>query len=173
MPPRITVVRGDITEQDTDAIVNAANERLAGGGGVDGAIHRAAGPQLLDACMELPVIGPGMQRCETGDAQVTPGFRLCKYVIHAVGPKYESHPDPQGALRKVFSKSLQRAVAVGARSISFPAISCGAYGFPIIDAAYIATDAVLEQEWKLDEIRFVLHDRQAYDVFRQALGVEP
>src|SRR5688572_3091798 len=121
---RIEVVQGDITTLDVDAIVNAANERMLGGGGVDGAIHRAAGPQLLEACRDVPEVRPGV-RCPTGEARMTPGFRLpAHYVIHTVGPVWRggTHGEP-GLLASCYRNSLALARQHGIRSIAFPAIS--------------------------------------------------
>jgi O-acetyl-ADP-ribose deacetylase (regulator of RNase III) len=140
---RIEVVRGDITQLLVDAIVNAANERMLGGGGVDGAIHRAAGPELLAACRRVPEVRPGV-RCPTGEARLTPGFRLpARYVIHTVGPVWRggAHGEPE-LLAGCYRRSLEIANAEGLRSIAFPAISCGVYGYPIDEAAEIAAREV-------------------------------
>ena len=135
----LSVVRADITTLDVDAIVNAANTGLLGGGGVDGAIHRAAGPDLLAACRAIPEVRPGV-RCPTGEARLTSGFRLkARYVIHAVGPVWnggEFH-EPE-LLASCYRSSLILARAHGLRSIAFPAISCGIYGYPLDLAAMIA-----------------------------------
>ncbi|HXH25923.1 MAG TPA: O-acetyl-ADP-ribose deacetylase [Vicinamibacterales bacterium] len=135
----IDVHRGDITRLDVDAIVNAANERMLGGGGVDGAIHRAAGPELLEACRAVPEVKPGV-RCPTGEARITPGFRLpARYVIHTVGPVWRggSHGEPE-QLAACYRNSLALARDRGVRSMAFPAISCGVYGYPPDQAAAIA-----------------------------------
>jgi O-acetyl-ADP-ribose deacetylase (regulator of RNase III) len=135
----ITVVRGDITALDVDAIVNAANAGLLGGGGVDGAIHRAAGPELLAACRALPEVRPGV-RCPTGEARITPGFRLkARSVIHTVGPVWHggAHHERE-LLARCYRTTLALARDHHAASIAFPAISCGIYGFPLDEAAEIS-----------------------------------
>lgn len=135
----ITVVTADITRLDVDAIVNAANCRLLGGGGVDGAIHRAAGPRLLEACRALPELAPDV-RCPTGEARMTPGFNLpARWVIHTVGPVWHGgdHGEP-ALLASCYRESLRLARAHGLRSIAFPAISCGIYGYPPARAAAVA-----------------------------------
>ncbi len=140
----IEVIRADITTLAVDAIVNAANEQLLGGGGVDGAIHRAAGPQLLGACQALPEITPGV-RCPTGEARLTPGYALAAHhVIHAVGPKWRGGADGEAKLlASAYRHSLQLASTERVRSIAFPAISCGVYGYPAVLAAGIAVRTIL------------------------------
>jgi len=135
--PRVELLQGDITRLDTDAIVNAANRSLLGGGGVDGAIHRAAGPQLLQECR-------GLGGCETGQARITRGYRLpARHVIHTVGPVYGGSPRDAELLASCYRNSLQLAVDNGLDSIAFPAISCGVYGYPIEAAAAVALDTTL------------------------------
>lgn len=127
----ISVITADIVRIDVDAIVNAANETLLGGGGVDGAIHRAAGPQLLAACRALPEVSAGV-RCPTGEARITPGFELpARWVIHTVGPIWHGghHGEPE-LLARCYRASLKLAMAHRVQSIAFPAISCGVYGYP-------------------------------------------
>jgi O-acetyl-ADP-ribose deacetylase (regulator of RNase III) len=132
-------VRGDITKLDVDAIVNAANTGLLGGGGVDGAIHRAAGPELLHACRALPEVRPGV-RCPTGEARITPGFRLkARYVIHTAGPVWHGGgQNERELLASCYHASMALALVHHVASIAFPAISCGVFGFPIDEAAHIA-----------------------------------
>ena len=139
----IDVIEADITAMEVDAIVNAANERLLGGGGVDGAIHRAAGRELLDACRAIPEVRPGV-RCPTGESRITPGFNLpARFVIHTVGPVWHGgrsgEPD---LLASCYRSALALAREHGVRSIAFPAISCGIYGYPLDDAATIAVREV-------------------------------
>lgn len=137
MRPSITLLSADITTLNVDAIVNAANSALRGGGGVDGAIHRAAGPELMAACREIG-------GCETGKAVITPGFKLkAKWVIHTVGPIWQGGEHDEGELlRSAYSESLRLAREAGVESIAFPAISCGVYGYPIQEAAGIALNAI-------------------------------
>ncbi|HEY9464947.1 MAG TPA: O-acetyl-ADP-ribose deacetylase [Vicinamibacterales bacterium] len=168
----LTVVRGDITKLDVDAIVNAANTGLLGGGGVDGAIHRAAGPDLLAACRAIPEVRPGV-RCPTGEARLTPGFRLkARYVIHAVGPIWnggEFH-EPE-LLASCYRSSLILARAHGLRSIAFPAISCGIYGYPLDLAAMIAVREVrgfLDSAAMPTEVMLVAFGHEVYSALCHA-----
>jgi O-acetyl-ADP-ribose deacetylase (regulator of RNase III) len=137
--PRLSIVTGDITKTAADAIVNAANERLLGGGGVDGAIHRAAGPGLLKACHDVPEVRPGV-RCPTGEARLTPAFRLpARYVIHTVGPVWRGGARGEAdRLASCYRESLLLAAAHDVVSIAFPAISTGVYGYPLDAASAIA-----------------------------------
>ena len=137
------IVQGDITKLEVDAIVNAANQVMLGGGGVDGAIHRAAGKELFCACLKVPEVRPGV-RCPTGEARITPGFKLpAKFVIHTVGPVYRDglHEEPE-KLAACYRNSLALAAENGCKSIAFPCISTGVYGYPIEDAAKIAVREV-------------------------------
>ena len=141
----IKIIQGDITTLGVDAIVNAANQMMLGGGGVDGAIHRAAGPELYEACLKVPEVRPGV-RCPTGEARITPGIKLpAKFVIHTVGPVYHDgqHGEPE-KLAACYRNSLALAAENGCTSIAFPCISTGVYGYPIEDAARIAVQEVGE-----------------------------
>jgi O-acetyl-ADP-ribose deacetylase (regulator of RNase III) len=160
---------GDITRVATDAIVNAANETLLGGGGVDGAIHRAAGVELFAACRGLPEVRPGV-RCPTGEARITPGFRLAaRYVIHTVGPIYRSRAESAPLLASAHRAALRLANEQGLASVAFPAISCGAYGYPLDEAAEIALAACRAHAGALAEVRFVLFGEEAYGAWRDAV----
>lgn len=152
----LLVEEGDITRVEVDAIVNAANERMLGGGGVDGAIHRAAGPELLRACERVPEVRPGV-RCPTGEARITPGFRLpARYVIHTVGPVYKSDEVSAPLLEAAYRSALELANRHELRSIAFPAISCGVYGYPLQSAARISIEISRAHAGKLEDVRFVL-----------------
>jgi O-acetyl-ADP-ribose deacetylase (regulator of RNase III) len=143
MGDSIRVLAADITQLALDAIVNAANERMLGGGGVDGAIHRAAGPLLLDACRSIPEVRPGV-RCPTGEARITPGFDLpAKYVIHTAGPIWQGGEENEPELlASCYSSVLDLAAKGGITSLAFPAISCGVYGYPADQAARIAVATI-------------------------------
>ncbi|MGB9588352.1 MAG: O-acetyl-ADP-ribose deacetylase [Armatimonadota bacterium] len=163
----LELVKGDITEQDTDAIVNAANRTLLGGGGVDGAIHRAGGPKILEECEKLG-------GCETGDAKITTGGRLkAKYVIHAVGPVYrDGRSGERELLASAYKRSLEVAVQHGIKSIAFPSISTGAYRYPVADAADVALRTVisfLKENPQVELVRFVLFDDRTYAAYQSAL----
>lgn len=163
----IELVQGDITQQDTDAIVNAANSSLLGGGGVDGAIHRAAGPELL---AETRTLGG----CNTGDAKITSGHKLAaRHVIHAVGPVYRPR-DPEVArlLESAYHRSIEIAREHGLKTIAFPAISTGVYGYPLDEAAPLALRTVMDYISQHDGfrlVRFVLFDATAFQAFADAL----
>ena len=164
----IEAIQGDITTQDVDAIVNAANSGLSGGGGVDGAIHRAAGRDLLEACRKLGA-------CPFGEARITPGFRLlARHVIHAVGPVWDGGTRGEPALlRACYERSLALAVEHGLRSIAFPSISTGAYRFPIDRAARIAIDAVRAHAGSaapLELVRFVCFSPRDLAVYEGLLS---
>jgi O-acetyl-ADP-ribose deacetylase (regulator of RNase III) len=165
---RLELVQGDITRQDTDAIVNAANTTLLGGGGVDGAIHRAGGPAILEECR-------GLGGCATGDAKITGGGRLAaRHVIHTVGPVYRDgrHGEPD-LLASAYRRSLEVAAAHGVRSLAFPSISTGAYGFPVAAAARIALETVARflqgDPGSLDLVRFVLFSAGDLSTYVRAL----
>ncbi|MEJ2641573.1 MAG: O-acetyl-ADP-ribose deacetylase [Desulfosarcinaceae bacterium] len=169
---RIHLMQGDITRMSVDAIVNAANTRLLGGGGVDGAIHRAAGPQLLEECR-------GLGGCPTGEARITKGYNLpAHYVIHTVGPVYRGHPRDRELLTGCYRNSLRLAAEKTLASVAFPAISCGVYGYPIEEACTVAVDtcaAFLAERAHPQEVFFVLFsekDRQVYADYLKQRGIE-
>ena len=166
--PHIVLVRGDITKQNVDAIVNAANSSLLGGGGVDGAIHRAGGPEILEACRALRAshYGHGLP---TGQAVATTAGRLpAQWVIHTVGPVYSANDDRSALLASCHTNSLAVADSLGAKTVAFPAISTGIFGWPMADAARIAVAAVSGASTEVEEVRFVLFDDAAYEAFRHA-----
>jgi O-acetyl-ADP-ribose deacetylase (regulator of RNase III) len=164
---KIEIVRGDITKLEVDAIVNAANTTLLGGGGVDGAIHRAAGPELLAECRTLG-------GCKHGNAKLTRGYRLpARFVIHTVGPIWRGgkHGEPE-TLADCYRNTLQLAVENGIKTIAFPAISCGAYGYPVEEAAQIAlntTREFLAKTDKIDKVIFVLWSEDIFEEYRRLL----
>jgi len=166
---RIEIQQGDITRLEVDAIVNAANTRLLGGGGVDGAIHRAAGQELLEECR-------GLGGCPTGEARITKGYRLpARYVIHTVGPVYRGRPEDPRLLKSCYVNSLKLAAQRQLASIAFPAISCGVYGYPLEAACRIAVDttlAFLTDHPGLQRVFFVLFsdsDRRVYEDYLKSL----
>ena len=163
----LNLTNGDITKETTDAIVNAANSKLAGGGGVDGAIHRAGGRAIMSECRRIG-------GCPTGQAVITTGGNLrAKYVIHTVGPRYDGGTGNKAAfLKSAYLESLRLASKKNLKSIAFPAISTGAYGYPLHEAARIALQTTIEyltehQDIKL--VKFVLYDQTTYDIFTQEL----
>ncbi len=169
---RLVLVEGDITEQRVDAIVNAANSRLAGGGGVDGAIHRRGGPSIMEECRRIG-------GCPTGSAVVTGAGNLpARWVVHAVGPVWSGGKRGEDdLLASAWRESLERAREIGARTVAFPSLSTGAYRFPVDRAARIALgtvrDWILEHPDVLDEVRVVLFDRATYDAYAAALADLP
>jgi O-acetyl-ADP-ribose deacetylase (regulator of RNase III) len=162
---RLAVVRGDITRQDVDAIVNAANSTLLGGGGVDGAIHRAAGPELLEYCR-------GLGGCPTGQAKITPGFRLtAQWVIHTVGPVWRGGAEGEAELlASCYRESLARADEVGAATVAFPAISTGVYGYPRDEAAAVAVATVRDTPTSVAEVTFVCFDEATAATYDRLIG---
>jgi O-acetyl-ADP-ribose deacetylase (regulator of RNase III) len=161
----LTLVQGDITRQSVDAIVNAANSSLLGGGGVDGAIHRRGGPAILEDCRELRAshYGKGLP---TGQAVATTAGELdARWVIHTVGPRFSQDEDRSELLASCYRQSLRVADELGARTVAFPAVSAGIYGWPMEDAARIAVETVRATETAVEEIRFVLFDERAYEAF--------
>ncbi|MFH8466330.1 O-acetyl-ADP-ribose deacetylase [Streptomyces sp. NPDC017991] len=166
----IELVRGDITRQSVDAIVNAANSSLLGGGGVDGAIHRRGGPEILAECRKLRAshYGKGLR---TGQAVATTAGRLdARWVIHTVGPVFSRSEDRSELLVSCYRESLRVADELGARTVAFPAISAGIYGWPMADAARLAVGTVRDTETSVTEVRFVLFDEPAYEAFAARVG---
>lgn len=165
MQKDIKIMVGDITRLEVDAIVNAANRSLLGGGGVDGAIHRAAGRDLLKECMTLG-------GCDTGQSKLTGAYKLpCKYVIHTVGPVYD-HYSPQEAARLLascYTTALDLAKAKGVRSIAFPCISCGVYGYPIAEAARVAVKAIEDSDFD-GEVTICCFSDRDFQCYRRLLG---
>ena len=162
---RIEIVEGDITKQQVDAIVNAANTSLRGGGGVDGAIHRAAGPELLEECIKIG-------GCPTGEARVTKGYRLpAKYVIHTVGPIWRGGTSGEDQLlASCYRNSLKAASELGVKSIAFPSISTGAYGFPMERATEIALKEVsefLKKDEGIEKVVFVCFGKEAFRIYKE------
>jgi O-acetyl-ADP-ribose deacetylase (regulator of RNase III) len=160
----LEVALGNIVDQEVDAIVNAANQTLLGGGGVDGAIHRAAGPQLLEACRPLG-------GCAVGDAKATPGFELpCRWVIHTVGPVwFGGSRGEEESLASCYRRSLEVADQIGANSVAFPAISTGAFGFPEAEAAVIAVQTVRSAVTRVQLVRLVAFDGHTFRLLQREL----
>jgi O-acetyl-ADP-ribose deacetylase len=161
---RIEILQGDITTLKLDAIVNAANTTLLGGGGVDGAIHRAAGPELLNECRNIG-------GCPTGEARITRAYKLpARYVIHTVGPVYKGKDDERRLLSLCYTNSLKLAVKYNISSIAFPAISCGAYGYPVKEACKVAMDMTcqfLETNSTLKKVVFILFSADTYNIYKE------
>jgi O-acetyl-ADP-ribose deacetylase (regulator of RNase III) len=170
MAPRLVFVQGDITQQEVDAVVNAANGSLLGGGGVDGAIHRAGGPAILEACREI-------RRTEYPNGlpaglavATTAGDMPAQWVIHTVGPVYHREHNAASLLARCHVSCLQVADELGARTVAFPAISTGAFGYPLQEAAAVAVSSATRADTQVEEVRFVLFDMDALATFRAAAG---
>lgn len=167
--PSIVLVRGDITEQEVDAMVNAANSSLMGGGGVDGAIHRKGGPAILEECKRIRAerLPDGLP---TGQAVATTAGNLpARWVIHTVGPVYAKREDRSGLLASCHVDSLRVADELGVRTVAFPAISTGVYGYPVEEAAPVAVEAVRTANTSVEEVRFVLFDQATHRAFSRAV----
>jgi O-acetyl-ADP-ribose deacetylase len=166
--PSIVLVRGDITQQEADAVVNAANSSLLGGGGVDGAIHRKGGPAILEECKRIRAerFPDGLP---TGQAVATIAGNLpARWVIHTVGPVYSKREDRSDLLASCHVESLRVADELGARTVAFPAISTGVYGYPVEEAAPVAVEAVRTTDTRVEEVRFVLFDQATHQAFSRA-----
>ncbi|MFJ8822970.1 O-acetyl-ADP-ribose deacetylase [Streptomyces sp. NPDC102467] len=170
MSPQLVLVQGDITQQDVDAVVNAANSSLLGGGGVDGAIHRRGGPEILAECRKLRAshYGKGLR---TGQAVATTAGRLpARHVIHTVGPRWSATEDRSELLASCYRESLRIAAELGARTVAFPAISTGIYGWPLDDGARIAVETVrAAASPAVEEVCFVVFDERAHEAFARHL----
>ncbi|HKX24742.1 MAG TPA: O-acetyl-ADP-ribose deacetylase [Actinomycetota bacterium] len=167
--PSIVLVHSDITEQEVDAVVNAANSSLMGGGGVDGAIHRKGGPAILEACKRIRAerFPEGLP---TGQAVATTAGNLpARWVIHTVGPVYSKREDRSGLLASCHIETLRVANELGARTVAFPAISTGVYGYPVEEAAPVAVEAVRTADTRVEEVRFVLFDQATHQAFSRAV----
>ncbi len=168
--PRIVLLEGDITEQHVDAIVNAANSTLLGGGGVDGAIHHRGGPAILEECRKIRAT-EWPDGLPTGSAVATTAGALpARWVIHTVGPIHSTSEDRSALLGSCHAESLRIADELGARTVAFPAISTGVYGYPLDEAAPVAIEAVRTADTEVKEVRFVLFGREAYAAFERASG---
>jgi O-acetyl-ADP-ribose deacetylase (regulator of RNase III) len=160
---------GDITTARVDAIVNAANSAMLGGGGVDGAIHRAAGPMLLEACHQVEAVD-GL-RCLTGEARITSAGNLqARYVIHTVGPRYHIDPEPEALLTSAYRNTFELALDNNCRTMAVPAISCGVYGYPLDEAAKIALGVSAGPAFSSLDISFYLFNQEIYDIWAVTLG---
>ncbi|GAA4897559.1 O-acetyl-ADP-ribose deacetylase [Streptomonospora salina] len=169
----ITLVQGDITEQRVDAVVNAANSSLMGGGGVDGAVHRAGGSEVLAECRRIRATSHP-DGLPPGDAVATTAGRMpATWVIHTVGPVYSTSEDRSATLASCYRRSLEIADGLNASSVAFPAVSAGVYGWPMGDAAEIAVRSIQESSTTVGEIRFALFSPDAYEAFAHALGSNP
>lgn len=167
---KVVALHGDITDQEVDAVVNAANSTLLGGGGVDGAIHARGGPEVTEACERLRATSHP-DGLPAGQAVATTAGRLpARWVIHTVGPVWTVREDRAGLLRSCYVESLRVADELGARTVAFPAISTGAYGWPLDDGAQQAVDAVRGAATAVEEVRFVLFGADAHDAFRRAVS---
>jgi O-acetyl-ADP-ribose deacetylase len=168
--PRIVLLEGDLTAQEVDAVVNAANSSLLGGGGVDGAIHRRGGPAILEACRRLRATDwpDGLPAGEA--AATTAGDLPARWVIHTVGPVYREVDDPAAVLARCHTASLRVADELGATTVAFPAISTGVYGYPLHEAAPVAIRAASEADTDVAEVRFVLFGTRAFEAFDRALA---
>jgi O-acetyl-ADP-ribose deacetylase (regulator of RNase III) len=167
----IQIIEGDITAATVDAIVNAANPMMLGGGGVDGAIHKAAGPELLAECQKVTAVRK--IRCPVGEARITSAGNLpSKYVIHTVGPRYHREEKPKELLTAAYNNSLKLALENDCESIAFPAISCGSYGYPIREAAKIAIHVCSADQFKNIEIFFYLYGPKNYAIWQSVLDVK-
>ncbi|KAM0041862.1 putative Macro domain-containing protein [Helianthus debilis subsp. tardiflorus] len=170
----LKIQKGDITrwfiDGSSDAIVNPANERMLGGGGADGAIHRAAGPELKTACYDVPEVRPGV-RCPTGEARITPGFKLpASHAIHTVGPVYDVDSNAPASLSNAYRNSLRVARENNIQYVAFPAISCGVYGYPFDEAATVAISTIKEHCDAIKEVHFVLFSDDIYNVWLKKAG---
>ncbi|GAX83366.1 hypothetical protein CEUSTIGMA_g10791.t1 [Chlamydomonas eustigma] len=164
----LVLVQGDLTEFQGDAIVNAANERMLGGGGVDGAIHRAAGRELYEECLKVPEVEEGV-RCPTGQARITKGYKLpAKYVIHTVGPIYESDAESAPLLANAYKSSLQLANEHNLKTVAFPAISTGVFGYPKYKAAEVSLKAVADAIGEVREVHFILFGSDMLAAYQKA-----
>ena len=161
----IEIIEGDITDANVDAIVNAANPMMLGGGGVDGAIHKAAGPKLLEECRKVKAVKK--IRCPIGKARITlAGDLPSKYVIHAVGPRYHREQNPRELLTAAYFNSLVLALENDCESIAFPAISCGSYGYPVREAANVALQVCTDSKFKDIDVLFYLYGQKNHDIWQ-------